>query len=316
MRVFCAILMAAGLLCSDPELQAAELANGIKAVVHDSVVTYQQVEAYTAQAVSERPRSAPALDQKRYAELLSENLEVLLERQLILHDFKSAGYNLPESVIEDEVQARIRSRYGDRATLTKTLQEQGTTYEKFRRQVRDQFIIESMRYKNVSGEIMISPHKIETYYAEHPDDFKVEDMVKVRLIFLNKTSEDDKEARKKAEEILSRIKEGAAFSEMASVYSQGPQRVQGGERDWEKTSGLRKELAEAAVALKPGEVSGVVEAPEACYLILVEGKRPAHVQPLGDVRGEIERKLLGQDRDRLAKQWIERLRKKAFVRYF
>ena len=317
MRVFFVILAAAGLFGSSQELQAAELVNGINAVVHDSVITYQAVEDYTRQAVlSQQSRTAAGLNQATIDKLRSDNLETLLERQLILHDFKTAGYSLPESLIEDVVQARIRSRYSDRATLTKTLQEEGTTYEKFRQQVRDQFIIEQMRFKNISHEIMISPHKIEAYYLEHKEDFKTEDMVKLRLILLNKTSADDPQARKMAEEIISKIKEGVSFSEMASVNSQGPQRGQGGERDWEKTSGLRKELAEAAAALKPGDLSGVIETPEACYLMLVEGKRPAHIQSLSDTRGEIEGTLLRQERARLQDQWIARLKKKTFVRYF
>jgi parvulin-like peptidyl-prolyl isomerase len=79
---------------------------------------------------------------------------------------------------------------------------------------------------------------------------------------------------------------------------------------------LRKELAEAAAALKPGDLSGVIETPEACYLMLVEGKRPAHIQSLSDTRGEIEGTLLRQERARLQDQWIARLKKKTFVRYF
>jgi parvulin-like peptidyl-prolyl isomerase len=119
-----------------------------------------------------------------------------------------------------------------------------------------------------------------------------------------------------AGEILSKIKEGAAFADMAAVYSQGSQRNQGGDWGWVEKSVLRKELAETAFSLKPGEISSVIETPEACYLMLVEEKRAAHVKALGDVRDEIEKTMLAQERARLQKQWIERLKKKTFVRYF
>jgi parvulin-like peptidyl-prolyl isomerase len=79
---------------------------------------------------------------------------------------------------------------------------------------------------------------------------------------------------------------------------------------------LRQELAEVAFALKPGQVSDVIETPEACYLMLVEQTRPAHVRPLTEVRDDIDKTLRTQEQARLQKQWIESLKKKTFIRYF
>jgi parvulin-like peptidyl-prolyl isomerase len=174
-----------------------------------------------------------------------------------------------------------------------------------------------MRSKNISQEIIISPYKIETYYAANKDKYKVEDQVKLRMIVLNKSKEaGGPDAVKLAEEILGKLKEGASFAEMASVYSQGSQRAQGGDWGWVDKTVLRKDLAEKAFALKPGERSGVIETPEACYLMLVEDAKAAHVRPLAEVRNEIEKSLVLEQRDRLEKQWLAKLRKKTFVRYF
>src|SRR2546429_9898873 len=101
-----------------------ELVDAVRSVVHDSVITQQDVEELTHQVYPTLERqygSRKDLFEKKLAEAQNDNLEQLVSRQLILHDFKTAGYNLPESVIEDEVQERIKSRYGgDRATLMKT----------------------------------------------------------------------------------------------------------------------------------------------------------------------------------------------------
>jgi peptidyl-prolyl cis-trans isomerase SurA len=296
-----------------------QLSDGIKVIVHDSLVTYQQVEEYTAPFVDDlrrQFRSDPAGYQKKLTGLLDENTEALVERELALHEFETAGYKLPDSVIDDYVQQRIRSRYGNRATLTKTLQAEGITFEKFRKQIRDQFIVEQMRLKNVSDAVMISPHKIEVYYVTHTNDFLVEEQVKLRMIILNKTGDDPTQAPKLADEILGKLNDGASFAEMATVYSQDSKRSQGGAWDWVEESVLRKELADVAFGLKAGEKSGVIDTPEACYILLVEDKRATHVKPLNDVREEIEKTLLSQDRDRLQKQWMNGLKKKTFVRYF
>ena len=99
----------------------------------------------------------------------------------------------------------------------------GITAEQFRKNVRDQYIITALRQKNVSQEIVISPYKVQTYYLAHQDDFKMQDEIKLRMIVLNKTSPDDTNTVQRANEILGEIKGGAAFQEMASVYSDGSQ---------------------------------------------------------------------------------------------
>src|SRR5436190_20644737 len=170
----------------------ADPPNGIRAVVHDSVITADEVElsiAMAAERLSQQYASRPELFQKKVAELREAKLEELVDRHLILHEFKTAGYSLPESVVDELVQEEIHAQFRDRVTATKTLQEQGLTYEKFRQQTRDRFVITALRQKNVISEPIISPHKIETYYAAHLDDFKLDDEVKLRLIVLNKTND-------------------------------------------------------------------------------------------------------------------------------
>jgi len=295
----------------------AELANGIKAIVHDAIITYVDVEdltSQTADVLMRQYRRDPSVLQKKMQEARDENLDRLLSRELILHEFSTAGYSMPESVIDEVVQQRIRSRYGDRVKLTKTLQAQGTTFEKFKQQVREQFIVEAMRSKNIAQEIIISPFKIETYYSANKDKYKVEDQVKLRMIVLNKSG--DISARKLAEEILVKLKEGASFAEMATINSQGSQKNQGGDWGWVEKSVLRKELADVAFSLKTGDISEEIETPEACYLMKVEESRPAHVRTIAEVRDEIEKNLVLAERERLEKQWIDKLKKKTFVRYF
>jgi hypothetical protein len=49
--------------------------------------------------------------------------------------------------------------------------------------------------------------------------------------------------------------------------------------------------------------------------MLVEDKRTARTKTLLEVKDEIEKNLASEERKRLHKQWIDRLKAKAFVRY-
>jgi peptidyl-prolyl cis-trans isomerase SurA len=372
MRTICRTLAAVALGLSVAAVRA-DLADGIKAVVHDSVITIADVELLTAQTgdvLLRQFRADPVALEKKTEAMRTENLEKLLGQQLILRDFKTAGYNLPESVIDEEVADRIRSKYGDRVHLTKSLQAEGITFERFRQRIREQFIVQALRQKNISSEIIVSPHKMEAYYLAHRDDFKMEDEVKIQMIVLKQPAAaepalpEPPSAEKRAEEILSKLKEGAKFTEMAAVYSEGSQRKS--DWGWWELSRLSKGLADVAATLSPGQYSKVMSRtsgedywmyqyengqpalgrhyvvdpatkkeklaeerkldgasalaglppPAEFYVMLVEDKRPTHFKSLGEVRAQIEKDLVLEERSRLEKQWIEKLKKKTFVRYF
>jgi parvulin-like peptidyl-prolyl isomerase len=317
MKLLRFILVLAAAMCA-PAWSHATVTDGIKAVVNDKVITFAEVEDYSHDAINalrQQYSAQPDVFQQKLNDLLNDAMAQLVERQLILHSFDTEGYKLPDGVVDELVQDRIREQFGDRVTLMKTLQARGMTFEEYRQQVRDQYISTALRNQNVQREVIVSPAKILDYYQGHQNEYKLEDQVKLRMIVLNKISADDTNATELAREIAAKLKEGATFAEMASIYSQGSQQHQGGDWGWVERPVLRKELADAAFSLAPGQVSGALDFPDAVYLMLVEDKKTAHAKPLADVRKEIEKTLRTQQQAQLQKKWIDGLKKKTFIRY-
>jgi peptidyl-prolyl cis-trans isomerase SurA len=319
MKTRCAIAVAC-LLAGSGFQAPAELVDGINSIVHDSVVTYQQVARYTAPLIGQlrnEYRDQPEMFRTKLNEARDDTLERLVENQIILHDFETGEYNRGglEGAIEMQLQDNIKATYGNRIRCIKTLQAEGGSYEQYRKAFRERIIIQEMRRLR-AGEVVVSPHKIEVYYVDHPEQFREPSQIKLRMIMLSKPANDDGQIRKLADEIVAKLKEGASFTELAAIYATDAKRYPGGDWGWWEAAKLRKELAEAEPALKTGDYSGVIETPEACFLMRVEDRRPEHIKPLSEVRGSIEQFLLTQESDRLQKQWVERLRKKTFVRYF
>jgi len=316
---FLFIFLALAVCLVTPAGAEPAVVDGVNGVVSSRVVTYSEVEDYSrpaADALRRQYYSQPEVFQQKLKETLSDSLQQLVERMLILRSFDTEGYKLPDSVVDELVNDRIRERFGDRVTFMKTLQAQGLTVEQFRKQVRDQYIESALRNQNVQRVLFVSPYKIQNYYLAHQDEFRLEDQVKLRMIVLTKTGADDTNTLQRIREIQSQIKEGASFVEMAQNYSQGSQQHQGGDWGLVQRSVLRKELADIAFSLKPGVVSEPVETPDTCYLMLVEEVRPAHVRPLPEVESDIEKTLRIQLQAQLQKKWIDGLRKKTFIRYF
>jgi peptidyl-prolyl cis-trans isomerase SurA len=293
---------------------------GVAVIVNDAIITYQEVNMYVGPGLELLERqfgNQPQVLRQRQTKLRKDGTDQLVERQLILHDFETAGYKMPESIIEDTIRDRIKQRFGDRVTLARTLKAEGVTLEDYRKRTREEIIIEQMRYMHVSKELIISPQKILNYYEANKTNYMVADQVKLRMIVLNKPPGSDNNATKElAQEILGKIKGGAPFDEMARIHSEGSQRSVGGDWGWVDRSVLRKELVEVAFTQKKGVISDVIDLPGACFIMLVEDVRSSHVKPLVEVRDEIEKNLLMEERARLQEKWIDRLKGKSFVRYF
>ena len=86
--------------------------------------------------------------------------------------------------------------------------------------------------------------------------------------------EDTAAARAKIDSILTKIKNGADFAEMAKEYSQDPgSKEKGGDLGYFQRRQMVKEFDEAAFNLKVGQVSGVVKTRFGYHLIKVTGKR-------------------------------------------
>lgn len=50
------------------------------------------------------------------------------------------------------------------------------------------------------------------------------------------------------------------------------------------------------------------------YIVMVEAKRHATIKPIGDVREEIEKNLIQQERTKAQQRWLDTLRQKAYIK--
>ena len=66
--------------------------------------------------------------------------------------------------------------------------------------------------------------------------------------------------------------------------------------------------------MKPGEISPVIKVDNAYYILMVEAKKPAITKPLSGVQQEIVQNLIQQEKLKIQDQWLETLRKKAYIK--
>ncbi|MCX7887637.1 MAG: peptidylprolyl isomerase [Verrucomicrobiae bacterium] len=312
------LLLATVCLVTVTPVAAERAAEGIAAIVNSNVITFSEVRRYVEPLVPELNRRYSGAElQERIRAAMRDALEHLIDRRLILDEFHAKGYSIPDNFVEQEINREIESKFeGDRARFIKTLQEQKLTYSQYREQVRERLIVQAMRARKTQATPVVSPHRIEEYYKQHIDDYKVKDQAKLRMIYVKKTGSDDDARRAFAESLLTKLDQGAKFEELARQYSEDPAAQRGGERDWIARDTLQKELNDAAFNLRPGQHSRVVETKDGFFIVKMDDFKPAHTKPLAEVRESIEKILSQEQSTRAFEEWIRELRAKAFIRYF
>lgn len=298
------------------------LVNGVAAVVNDEVITYSQVR----EVVGARERMLRSMYRgqeliEQIQEARKSALDDLIDRQLILQEFKSMDMQIPDRVIDQRINALIVEEFGgDRQAFLRTLQAQGFTLTKFRELERDKIIVSAMRQRNVPRNILISPQKIEEYYRTNREKYSTPEQVKLRLIKIAKETGEEgstpESQRAIAEEIRTKLTSGSDFERMAQMYSDDPTREEGGDWGWIDRNTLTSSLTNEIFKLKTGEISPVITLGDYYYILKVEARKNSTTRPLDEVRSEIEQTLLDEARSAQQRQWLDRLRKKAYIKTF
>ncbi|HTT55753.1 MAG TPA: peptidylprolyl isomerase [Opitutaceae bacterium] len=302
-------------------------ADGIAAIVEDKIITVDDLRRDIGPlipALQKEARNEQEFNEKLSA-LQDDVLQSQIDRVLIVKEFnkpkdgdESNKRQVPASVIDNQIaEIQITQFDGDRSKFLAYLRSRGMTVREYRKEVEDDIIYNYMRQQQRKSASAVSPVKVETYYKENKDRFYQEDSALLRVIqFTRNNSETDAQLQAKAENVLAKFREGESFAELARQYSQDTRRSKGGDWGWIKRSDMRKEFTDILFSLKKGEVSKPILVPEGCFLLYVEDRKYAGIQPLNDVHEEIERILAQQMTQQAQERWLERLRRNGYVKMF
>jgi len=162
------------------------------------------------------------------------------------------------------------------------------------------------------GKPQVTDAEVQAYYNAHLAEYKTDEQVKTRHILITSRAgadaQTDNTAKSKAQDILKQLQAGGNFAELAKKYSEDPgSKDQGGELPLVPTAGLDPAYAKAAMALNPGQTSGLVKSQFGYHIIQTEQKQPAGTKPLAEVKDSIVQVLQQQKSGQAQQQFANQL---------
>jgi len=278
----------------DKILPKKQVTENIAAIVNGEIITLEELNTqYDKLSQQER-------------ELISEEflLDVLIDNKLLLQ--KAAEENIVVTDIEVDYEiSRLKAQFPSEELFNQFLESQGMTMEKLREITIEQIKIKKILDQEAFTGITVTDSEIKKYYQEEIEQFTAkEGEIRAAHILLN-TSEE-------AEQILEKINEGEDFKELAKQYSVGPSAVNGGELGFFGEGVMVKEFEEAALALKEGEISDIVQTQYGYHII----KRESDTIPLEEVKLQINQSLLFSKQRAVFRTYMDQLRAQSDVKVY
>jgi len=205
-------------------------ADHIVAIVNSEPITNvevrQQAERFAAQ-ITAQGAELPAR-----AVLLKEVLERLILEKIQVQLAQESGINVDDYAVTQAEETVARQNQISLAEMHRLMQADGISIERFRQELRNQLLALRVRERDVEARVRVTEVDIDQYLQEQakhtgplllnlghilihiPEDAKPGDIARYSA---------------RAEEILSKLRAGADFAELARSASDAPEAVQGGQ---------------------------------------------------------------------------------------
>lgn len=252
----------------------------------------------------------------RVNEFRQQVLERLVDEELLFQESKRRNLGASTEQVDAEV-AKAHEEFPTPEAFAQALDRNGLTEPGLHSLFTRNLSIENLVEKGIARDLTVSDAEVHDFYAGNKASFETPEQVRGRHILVAVDANADEKARQaakaEAEALLAQIKAGADFEEIARKSSDCPSAPQGGDLGFFRRGQMVAEFETAAFALKPGELSGVVETSFGYHIIRLEERKDAGTVPESEAAGQIREHLVSKKTEEAVEQRLKQLRADAKI---
>lgn len=255
--------------------QGGTLVDGVAAVVGRNIIKYSDIDRSIAQM-----RLKGSVENE--AETRCAILENLVLAQLMVHKGEVDSVEVSDDDVKQYVDYYLKNDLRQYGGNKETLREAtGFTYdelkEQYERMIRNNLLSRRVEYQ-LTESVKVTPAEVTEFFRSLPADSlpMMPERYEFSEIVIEPTINEAERDRVRNElaALRERVLKGEKFSMLATLYSQDPGSAkQGGELGFFSRGDMVGEFEAAAFALKPGEVSPIVETKFGFHIIQLIERR-------------------------------------------
>ena len=281
LRRAASLTLATGLALSAQHVAAqasaarVQLVDRVVAVVNDEVITRYELNEQKRAVAAQLKRQGVALPPE--GELDAQVLQRFINEKVQLQYAREYGVRADDETVNASVQRIITDNKMSMPQFVNALKVDGVTLEKFRDELKNEIVLSRLREREVESRVVVTDSEIDTYMAL----VKVQganqaeySLAHILILVPEQATPDQIETRKKrAEEAEKQLKSGTAFGQVAAVFSDSNDAVQGGALGWRQADRLPALYATAANTMKVGDTSAVLRSANGFHIVRMIDKR-------------------------------------------
>lgn len=292
----------------------------IVARVNNEIITRSELEraqnTLADDAKQDCPRCTPEQLQNIVVEREKNVLRDLIDQSLLIQRAKDMGISVETELVKRLDEIRQTNKFPDMDEFERRVTAQGTSWEDFKSQIRNNLLTQRVIGQEVSRSISIGREEVEKYYNEHKKEFVRPEQVALREMFVSTEGKKETEIpdlEKKAKGLLDRVKNGEDFGELAKRFSDGSTAKTGGFLGLFKRGELSKELEDTAFKMKKNDLTDVIQTKQGFLVLQILEHYDEGEQAMAKVENEIMDRLYQQRMEPAYREYLKTLRQESYV---
>lgn len=308
-------------LFSQPVKVALPVGDPTSVVVRigDTEITRATVNAEVARTIEMASRRmAPerlAQLQDRFAEQATENLVL---KTLLTDAVQKENVTVTEEEFTNAL-GRFEASLPPGMTLADVQQRNQWSEEEFRNNLTLDLRINKLLETHTESAAKPTEDELKKFYEGNKERFDMPESVSARHILIAFAEEDTDAAKAqkkaKAEGLRQKLVAGADFAALAEESSDCPSKARGGDLGTFVRGQMVPPFEEAAFSQKKGDIGPVVETQFGYHIIQVTEHKDPHLMTLEEVHDRLSQALFAQNRQKAARDYIDKLRAEGNVVY-
>lgn len=258
-----------------PSAPRVQLADAIIAVVNNEVIT--RYELIQRLRLIERRMNSQGVALPPPAEFQRQLLERMIVDRAQLQLAKEYGIRVDDGMLDRAIARIAEQNKLSLQDFRNQLEREGTPFNRFREEIREEIIMQRLREREVDNKIQITESEIENYLAAQSGATQAQQEFNIAQILVrvpeNASPEQIAARRQRAEEIFQQLKSGGDFAKIAATYSDASDALKGGDLGWRNQDRLPQLFVDAVANLNQGDVSSIVKSANGFHILKLVGKR-------------------------------------------